>query len=327
MKNSQSAPIFLSWIDFHGRSAGIARDLDIRTVFVGGGQGNLLRRYARQWNATRRVLRELKPDTVLLMLPPVVALVCVRLTTLGGVRIVGDLHTGVFTDPKWRWAVGLTMRLLGVRGAAIVTNEVLASRVRSHGQTALVLHDLIDESVVDDGAPLPDGLESTLRASEKWVLVPLAYAHDEPLNEILGAAEATPEITWVLTGRAPKDFRERAPRNVLFTGFVSNEDYARLLTRCSAVAALTVEEHTMQRAGYEAISNAKALMTTPMAVLREFFEDAAIYADPTVRGLSEAARGVLADREVLEARMAAKRIERKNDQSVAVERLRSLLGS
>lgn len=327
MQKSHRAPIFLSWIDFHGRSAGIANDLGIQTVFIGGGSGNVLWRYLRQWDATRRVLREQRPDTVLLMLPPVVALLCVRLTTRGRVRIVGDLHTGVFTDPKWRWAVPLTMRLIGRNGAAVVTNEVLADRVRGAGQTALVMHDLIDDSVVDDGVALPAALERALTGNDRWILVPLAYAHDEPLNEILAAAQKTPEISWVLTGRAPTEFKDRAPQNVLFTGFVSNEDYERLLSRASAVAALTVEEHTMQRAGYEAISNTKALMTTPMAVLQEFFEDAAVYAEPTTQGLASAAQRVLAERQSLEARMANKRIERKNDQLASVAQLRALLAN
>lgn len=315
--------IMLSWIGFHGRSAGLAESLGIPSVFISGGSGNLLERYCHQWRETRRVLRTL-PDLerVVLMMPPYPALLAVALGTK--VDIAGDLHTGVFYDPKWRRFLSATARLLRKRGIGIVTNSALAKDLSERGVTALVLHDQITDDYRDDG----QGYESTLLSEigTEWILVPLAYAYDEPLYEILDAARETPEITWVLTGKAPHPYREAAPSNVIFPGFISDRDYRRAVSRSSVVAALTTDENTMQRAGYEAMSAGQALLTTPMRVLRDFFQDSAVYADPTGPSLAAGAREAVRERASLRGRMDALRLVRQSEQAEATSSLREWVG-
>ncbi len=65
-----------------------------------------------------------------------------------------------------------------------------------------------------------------------------------------------------------------------FTGYLTNSDYDAELANCDVVMALTTRDHTMQRAGYEAIAAAKPQVTADFKVLRDFHADAAIYVDP-----------------------------------------------
>lgn len=315
--------IFISWIRHHGRSAGLAEALGIDSYYVTGGTGPAPVRYLRAWRDTARILRQRKPQAVVVMQPPVIALLSVAITTPHVTRILGDLHTGVFTDPKWKWALRLTMRILRNRGVAIVTGTELAMRASRYGVEALEMHDIITSVSVTEGEPDSDVVTGLL--SRDYALVPLAYAFDEPLEELIQAARNHQEITWVLTGRPPQSVRDAAPENVVFPGFVTNEDYGRLVANATVMVALTTQEDTMQRVGYEAIGSGIALVISDTKVLRDFFDDSVLYVNPTATSIGEQVSSAVAHAD----RMAARIVSRKSivlaQQSAQLERLRETI--
>lgn len=283
---ASSRPLFVNWIGYHGRSGDLATNLGARDVYITGGTGNRALRYIRQWRQTTACLRREQPTTVFVMQPPVIALWASRLGAPRGARIIADLHTGVFTDPKWKWAWKGILRSQRRRGdAVIVTNESLASVCRKHGVQTFVLDDAVPRRVGTAPRSLSNAALNSLRP-EEYVLVPLAYAADEPLDEILDAAAIDHSRTWVLTGKAPTSLKSKAPRNVLFSGFVTREDYDWLAAHAGAILACTTEEDTMQRAGYEAVSWERPLVTSRMRVLVSYFGDSAVFANPTADSLS-----------------------------------------
>lgn len=297
--------IFISWIRYHGRSDGLAKALGIDSFFVTGGSGPAPLRYIRAWFETRRLIREQQPNTIVVMQPPVIALLCVATSTRKTTRIVGDLHTGVFTDPKWKWALPLTLKVLRKRGIAVVTGQELAKQARDRGVTTLEMHDMIEPIAHEDSVADDPAVDNVL--SEKYALVPLAYAFDEPIGELIEAARNHPDTKWVLTGRPPEEIRESAPANVHFTGFVSNEDYARLVENASVMVALTTQENTMQRVGYEAIGNGIGLVTSGTRVLREFFGDAAAYVEPTAESIGPVVSHAVVEADDMRARIVQRR--------------------
>ena len=311
--------MFLSWISFHGRSDGITRELGTRGFYIDGGEGNRLVRYIRQWRQTQRLLERERPQTILLMQPPVIALwSLLRYARSTGARIAGDLHTGVFDDPTWSWATRNTLKLLRKYGLAIVTNDALAETAEDIGCPTIVMHDRIEEWTRDLTAYDDPKLE---RIGSPSVLVPLAYAHDEPLDELLQAARETPDVQWVFTGKAPEKIRAAAPSNVVFSGFVTNDDFLRLASRTDVTLAITMNENTMQRAGYESLSLGKNLVTSNTRVLREYFADATQIVEPTAPSLVAGVRAALADEEA-EKRMIALRTVRMREQDEAMKQLR-----
>lgn len=311
---------FVSWIRHHGRSAAIAEELDINPSFVTGGKGSAPARYIRATLETRALLRKGggRASHVILMLPPFPALLAVA-SSGRNLRIAGDLHSGVFNDRKWSWALRPTLAILRKRGIAIVTNESLARVCRAHKVETIVLHDII-EDFNDELPPPPLGL-----ASFSYVLFPVTYAADEPIDAVLEAASDLPDQTFVLTGRAPEHLRAEAPRNVVFTGFVSQPDFHALLRNAGAVAALTTREDTMQRAGYEAISAGVPLVVSSTAVLREYFGAAAAYADANAGSLREAIGVAMRDRNEWIQRLGALKEIRQREQTGALGSLRDWL--
>lgn len=316
--------IFISWIRYHGRSAGLAEALGIDSFYVTGGTAPAPLRYLRAWRETARLLRQRKPRVVVVMQPPVVALLSVAMSTPRSTRIIGDLHTGVFTDPKWKWALRLTMRILRKRGIAVVTGTELAERTRGHGVEALEMHDIITSVAVTDGEPDDGALTDVLR--EDYALVPLAYAFDEPVSELLQAAREQSDITWVLTGHPPQSVRDVAPRNVIFSGFVTNDDYGRLVANASVMVALTTQENTMQRVGYESIGSGVPLVTSDTKVLRDFFDDAVLYINPTATSIGAQVSAAVASRDAMTARIVSRKATIVAQQSVQLEQLRGAVG-
>lgn len=310
----------MSWIGFHGRSAGLAEEIGAGAHFFDGGRPSLpvALRYVVNSLLTVRLLVRARPRAVVVMLPPLPLLALARLwSALTGAALVGDLHSAVFNDSHWLWARRPTMRLLA-RGHAVVTNEPLAQVCRDAGVRTLVLHDSLGELVASPppaapGAPI--------------VLAPLSYSADEPLAAILGAAGEHGDKRWVLTGRAPGEVRRAAPANVEFPGHVSNEDYTRLVESATVVLALTTREHTMQRAGYEAANAGKLLVASSTDALREFFEDGAVYAEPTAGSISAAVAEAMSRGPELTTRIREVQSCRRQEQRIALHQLRVMIGT
>lgn len=263
--------MIISWIDFHGRSAGLAKELGIEAVFLPdeiAGKRHIFK-YIAAARFTRKAIRDRRPRSIFVMLPPAPLLVVAALCRPRGSRLIADLHTGFFSDPKWSWFSRIALWMLR-KESAIVTNEPLAAICRRAGTNTFVLHDVL----VDRRSG-----KSCVRA-DSYILCPLSYANDEPIDALIEAAHRIPERTFIFTGKAPNWVRESAPKNVSFPGFVDAQEYDRLVRDCLAVVAVTDRDHTMQRAGYEALMEGKPQVTAHFPVLREFLEKAAEYADP-----------------------------------------------
>lgn len=301
----------VSWIHHHGRSAALARHLGLIPVWTPG--------WARERPAPLRYLTAavrtcvaLLPSRgpVIVMLPPLPALLVVLVARPGRrTRLVADLHGGVFLG-KWSRVLGLTLRLLRGR-AAIVTNEAQASTCRQAGVTTFVL---------DDPLELPE-TPAEEDPSGEYVLAALSYDPDEPVAEILQAAAASPDTAFVLSGSPPPAVRRSAPGNVVFSGFVSRTRFVELLRGSAVVLALTTEENTMQRAAYEALEHVVPVVTSDTRVLRKYFGDAAVYARPTAGSIGPAVAEALRRRHDLRHRLSDLRERRLLDQGRALEEI------
>jgi glycosyltransferase involved in cell wall biosynthesis len=310
--------VFISWVRFHGRSDGLARALGIRAWFAPGAALPHPRRYVSEWRQTAALLRAERPQVLLVMQPPIFALWSVwRYARRNGARIAGDLHTGTFDDPRWPWARRHTFRLLRKYGLAIVTNDALKAVVESHGCPAISLHDLIEVRELD---PSPF-VDVSVAPKAPFVLVPLAYDYDEPVKELLAAAASTPGVCWVLTGNPPRKVRRGAPTNVFFPGYVTNDDYVRLISRANAVVAVTSYENTMQRAAYEALSFGRPLVTSNTQVLTDYYESAAEIVAPRSAAIAAGVVRAVSDDTAVE-RMTALRTQKIGEQKLALDALR-----
>lgn len=308
---------FVSWTD-HGRSRDIAEEVDLFNYVPRSGKKLPLpiKYCVLSWK-TWRFLRTRRPQYVFFLQPPAPLLVTAYAYAVatGGVTLLGDLHSGFFNDRKWSWFTNIGLRLLK-RHHVLVTNEPLAEQIGSRVDDVHVLHDVLRPSTRSSGP-----------VKEPYILLPLSYAADEPLESIMEAARATPEVTWKLTGRAPASLRARAGQNVEFTGFISNNEYEELLKEASAVLALTSRADTMQRAGYEALCANVPLLASDQVVLRQFFVDAAIYTDHDAVALAGAVKQTLDQGDELRLKSEALLELRMSEQIATLDQLRTLVNA
>ena len=292
------APVVISWVPYHGRSAGLAHVLGGRAEWMpwaraGGPKARTVLGWLRSGARTLRLVLGVRRGTVVVvMCPPVFALVAALLAAgLSGARIVADLHSGALNDPTWKWSHGLLRLCLRRCSHVIVTNEQVLDGFPAGDRPVLVLH--------DPPLPQPGGGAPPDLPAGPVIVFPASGAADEPMDDVVGAAGLLRgEATVVITGRQPA---LAGSTDVVLPGFVDDAAYAALLRRADVVLALTTREATMQRAGYEALELGRPMVCSDTAVLRQAFGDAAVLTGPGAERLAAAIRTALRDGERLAA--------------------------
>ena len=203
------------------------------------------------------------------------------------------MHTVAFTALAWRLLRAFERPVLRQARAVVVTNEELAARVRSWGARAFVLPD-----------PLPEPPPDLPAAHEREeVTIVATYSKDEPLWLLPDVARRRPDLRLRSRG-SPR-------RPVGLAGEPAGDRVSRerayweQLKRSAAVVVLTTRSATLLSGGYEALVLGRPLVTSDHAVLREYFGDAAVYADADVESLTMALSDALDRGEELVARLRA----------------------
>ena len=313
-------PVLASWMAWHGRNRGLAEELGLDILDVKTSIPDRLWTSPLRWAVlavrTWRELRRTRPTAALVDQPPVFLLAVTVWFARGRFPIVVDIHHGPFEEPKWKWSLGWTLRLLRRCEVAIVTNAAHQALLAEKGIASVVLH---NPPIAWDPVPADE--------VGGHVFVPLSYSPDEPVDELLESAQALADIRFVLTGRAPAAVKATASDNVEFVGFVPDEDYERLLSTAAAVVCFTDKPNTMQQGGYEALAAGRPFVTSESEVLRAYFRGAATYADPSdADSIREAIADAVARRVELAEAMAALRGEYRETYQVGLEPVRSAMG-
>lgn len=154
---------------------------------------------------------------------------------------------------------------------ALISNGGLKPFIEPYATSYLIFPDMLPdiEQFIDEPSEQPYFVYSN------------AFAVDEPIDLILDVAREIEldGITIYWTNSPPAGFllRENLPKNIIFTGFIPNDDYYRLLAQSRGVIALTTEEDCLQCAAYEAVALEVPALVSDTRALREFFGGAAVY--------------------------------------------------
>lgn len=269
-------------------------------------------KYSYQTIATLRLLWRLRPRLIFVQSPPNLAVLIVYIYCIfSGARYIVDAHSDAFTSPFWSRPRWLNRFLARRAVTTIVTNEHFQEQITRGGGHAFVLRDIPTTFPDQTGFPVQGGFN---------VVVVNTFADDEPLSEILQAAErlddaaldsteqtttvqATPHIHFYITGktsRAPQPISARLsqpgalPAHVHFTDFLPDADYYALLNSADAVMCLTTRNHTMQRGACEALSLGKPIITSDWPLLKDYFHRGAVHVDNSAAGIHAGVRQMAA---------------------------------
>ncbi len=278
----------LTW-ERHRRTRGIAAEFSLVLRELTTPQGGFAR-YSRLIPQTFSFLVSYRAPVIVVQNPSIVLAAMVvafgRLT--GRWKVAVDAHNVAIEQLKASgWLLRLVARAL-VRYAdvTIVTNAPLAAIVKRHRGNPIVLPDCLPQP---DLRQLPEPKHDPTSTA---VTVISTFAADEPIEEILSAAEALGACyRFVFTGRPDgwrKTFRGRIPPNVEFSGFVPDADYWKLLASSDVIVDISTRRHCLVCGAYEALAIGRPIVLTDDPSTRQLFTSIAVFAEPESQSIASA---------------------------------------
>jgi glycosyltransferase involved in cell wall biosynthesis len=290
-------PVFFVWAtrERGTRSAWMARELGIDDVRFVGSNGRGFRKapvnYPAQLIRTLASLLRRRPRIVFVQSPPTFAAWTIAIYSFfTGASFVIDAHSDAFERARWTRPAWITRFVARRALVTIVTNEHWASRIESWGASAMTIPTIPTALDIGRAPAMGSGIN---------VAVVNTWAADEPLDELLSAAEDLPEMSFFVTGHRGglSGVRRTIPSNVTFTGFLSQADYHGLLGASDVVACLTTRDHTMQNGACEAMFVGTPILTSDWPVLRDYFAGGAMYVNNTAAGIRDGLRQLMGSME------------------------------
>ncbi|MDP6457083.1 MAG: glycosyltransferase [Candidatus Marinimicrobia bacterium] len=281
--NNSISLLFVAWTKVSRRSEQLSRQLGADYYRLDRREGPaLLTVFKLGVNFIKTLVKlfSAKPDVVFtFQAHPFVTTAALFYKFFSECKVVPDLHTAAYTDYDFFFARGLSLFLWQRSDLILVHNQESSEYLKA--KFPVVKDKLF---VLED--PLPEfGLESMEekkpQPGAKQAVFINRFASDEPVEEFLEAAVLHSEVMFSITGDTkladfPINRYER--RNIIFTGFISDESYVKLLSSADFIIALTKREMTLLSSGYEALSLAKPVIVSNTSTLRNYFGDAALYA-------------------------------------------------
>jgi len=320
-----SPGVFISWAKLR-RADTIAERLGMPSLAIkrgrrGGSPLFTLFRYAIQAVETLLVLARRKPRVVFVTSPPVFAAVPVYLYALvSGARYVVDCHSGCFLDAHWRrW--DRLQRFFARRAVLVIAHNAENAAVLDAWKAPFTVLPSIPPDLNGAGPSVP--LAPGRRPLAVYVC---SFKDDEPVEALLDAARALPELDIAVSGRAPPRIAKLLPPNARLTGFLPDEDYNRLLGSADLVIALTTRPGTLLYGAQEAIALGKPLVLSRTPTLEAYFPEGTVFAANEPAALARGIRDALGRREELGAAMVRFRERYREEGAARLGEIRRRVG-
>ena len=170
----------------------------------------------------------------------------------------------------------------------IVTNNYLAGLVKKSGGNPFVLPDALPELTNRQKIKLEGG---------KNILLISSFGLDEPVYQVVEAMKdfVNDNVYLYITGNYKKmdaGLLKKTPPNIIFTGFMPDQDFIDMLFSVDIAMALTTSDYCMLCGCYEAISAQKPLITSDKKVLKDYFNKSMFVGNSPV-GIAEGIREVI----------------------------------
>ncbi len=269
--------VVLTWGSDVSRSRSLAREFGYEDLHISpffSNRNYLIKGfdYVLRFAYTLVLLVARKPDCLIVVSPPVfplyIALVY-RFFRFGKVRLLGDFHNGVL---RKEWLVWPLLKHVVRSFDCVISHNPVVKK-------AIDVEFLVDSVVLSD--PLAVVASADLETSARFIkndrvniLVPVSYAKDEPIFEIIEAARLLGDThNFILTGNFRKmfDLDEAESLPVSFTGFIDRDVYWGLMEQSDCVLCLTNNDDIQMCALIEAISLSKQIVCTDNSVNRTMF--------------------------------------------------------
>jgi glycosyltransferase involved in cell wall biosynthesis len=269
--NPKTKIAFVAWRRLSRRTTLLCKALDVELWYFPDRLPYLRAAY-RTFNSVRKN----RPKILLIQLPQgPLLLQALLLRIFFGCKIVADVHSGFLMEWEWKsYLLNAPFRRLLRHADQVLIHNSAMKELLSNGTKDKTL-------VVYDPWPLIEVIPSKGNDGD-YLVFPASYHPDEPLEEVLACIQKNfPEIRLYVTGdwRRRPSVKKYESKNVIFTGFLSPEDYEDLIAGAKAIISGTKEEYTALMSAWEAVAHGKPLILSDSKALRETLEDYPSYYD------------------------------------------------
>jgi glycosyltransferase involved in cell wall biosynthesis len=285
--NNKEKLVFITWGKYNSRVESLAKALGAEPIYIGKVRKNkfllnsffLYLNYAYQ---NIRILNKLKPNIIIIENTTwPVALVNFLYSKISGAKLVLDSHSCAFDYVFIKYPLFISKLFAKYSALSFVTNLSHYNILKEKDANVMILSDI----------PFENGFAGINKKplTEKFNLCYICtFSYDEPYFELIKAAGKLSDVQVYITGNYPiVNINPDDYKHVIFTGYINNEEYRSLLKSVDAIITLTRNEDTMQRAGSEAVSVGKPLITSDTKMLRNYFTQGTVFVDNTVEGITE----------------------------------------
>ncbi len=309
------------WITWHNaaRSRNMAKflNLELHEIFI---HSNPLFRHAGSALWTLWILIKYRPKVVFLQLSFLLLLFTAiyKMLSFNKVVIVADCHTKALrrkVDGKLNkifWP--LKKFSFSKVDFSIVSNIGMEADIKNLHSNYFFIPDKIPENKINK-----------IGNSQKYCVNISSFAVDEPVKEIFDLAELLNKenIKLYWTGKVNenliKDFNK--PENLVFTGYMTFEEYYDLIGNANCLIALTTESDTLQSGAYEALSVEVPMVITDSKALKNYFDSAALYTNHKPEDLFEKVKYAIENRDRIISEIQSVKRKRNQEYSDLIEEL------
>jgi hypothetical protein len=275
---NKAKKIWITWED-QRRSKELSKVFNCELLLYDNNFKSSFERYIKSIVKTLLFIKQKNPDVIFVQNPSMVlaALVSFYRMFKKNMFLIVDRHTTFRLNKKKEftldWIVFFLFNKFTIKTAdiTIVTNKYLAEIIKKNKGVPFILPDMLPN--------IPKVEKIILNQDDFNLLMISSFGEDEPLEEVLMAMKklADEKIKLYITGNYQKvdeTIIQKKPKNVIFTGYLTEEDFFKYLISVNGVIVLTTADHCMLCGCYEAVATGKPLITSKKKVLEEYFTGA-----------------------------------------------------
>lgn len=301
--------LFIVWRVFQRRTESLAEkfNLDVKYYYFAWEEKSKSHKaisYIFKTILTVKDLLYLKPPLIFIQLPPTPVLYITYLfCRLTKSRLVADCHNAMIYSKWLSWP--FAKNLLRNTDTLIVHNKDVEDYAKRHQLNAITLHDPLPVMTNFTDHSLKTRYEFM---KDYYVIAPWSFAPDEPINELIHAAESMPNTVFVMTWfteRLSEEIKNRLPSNIVLTGYLNDSDFTAIFAHAAAALVLTTREGTQPSGATEAITLGIPLILSDLKTTRRLYDDMPIYVDNTAEGIQYGVQQAFAEQDERKAQVLA----------------------
>jgi glycosyltransferase involved in cell wall biosynthesis len=276
--------IWIAW-EKHRRTVELCKHFDIELITYLGTTNRLIKYFIYSFRTLLDIIKN-NPNVLIIQNPSVfLTFISCLLKPVFGYKLIVDTHNaGILPEISFLRKLSFLYKYFQrAADLTIVTNMNLAAIVRANGGRPFIMPDKLPTIDVKVS-------ESTSYTDNTIKIVYICtFGADEPYLELIDATRHFNEdVIFYVTGnitRLPVKAIASKPTNLIFTGFIPENEYWNLLSTADIIVDLTNREDCLVCGAYEAVAVEVPLILSDTEALRNYFTEGTVFTKNTTQDL------------------------------------------